>query len=232
MNEKNYKTNTNYFTKSDLLRPIAGALAAIGFLLYLFGFGYVSYILGSIFLPGAVVLFIIGSVGNASESDITDTIEAKTVDLEVRFEDDKRYATRTLHGFPPFIAEGHEYEDGLMVKRAKSGVVRTSKYTKSILYALEDALYVTERSFSLVDDLVENKVYDIPYAEIKGIEILRDHKTVTFRGKRFTVKLTQLAITRTDGEIIVFPVHDDIGSDEFVEKLLKYIDERKTETAK
>lgn len=233
MNEQHYKTNKNYFTKSDILRPIAGVMGAIGFLCYFFGWGYISYILMSIFLPATIVIFIIGSIGNSSENDITDMIENKVIGLEEHFEQDKRYAhNRVINGLAPFVCEGHDYEDGLMIKRAKSGILRTEKYTKAIIYTLGDCLYITRRSFSLVNDELENEVYDIPWSKVGEIKIIRDSKTLSFKGKRFTARLTLITIERADGETVVLPIHDDIGSDEFVEKLCKLVSEKKAEAEK
>lgn len=227
MDEKRIKTNTNYFTKNYILRPLGAVMAIIGFLIYFMAWNYLFYILMSIFIPGGIILFVIGSLGNSSESDLIDTIEEKTVGLEVRFEEDKYRATRSIvFGFSPLVLEGHKYEDGVMLKKAKSGILRSSEYTKAIVYTLEDGIYITCRSFSLVADEVENTVFDISYADIEKVELLRERRRLTFKGKSFEAKITQIKFVR-GGEVISLPIHDDIESDEYVEKLNKLIAEKK-----
>lgn len=227
MNEKHYKNNENYFSKKYILRPLGAVMGILGFLIYFMAWNYVFYILMSIFIPSGIVLFIIGSVGNSSESDLTDMIEEKTVGLEVRFEEDKYRATRSLvFGFPPITLEGHKYEEGVMLKKAKSGILRSSEYTKAIVYTLEDGIYITCRSFSLIADEIENKVYDIAYAEIDRVELVRERRRLTYAGKSFEAKVTQIKFVR-GGEVISLPIHDDIQSDEYVEKLNRLIAEKK-----
>ena len=229
MDEKHYKNNENYFSKKYILRPLGAVMGILGFLIYFMAWNYVFYILMSIFIPGGIVLFIIGSVGNSSESDLTDMIEEKTIGLEVRFEEDKYRATRLLvFGFTPVTHEGHVYKDGLMFKKAKSGTLRTSEYTKAIVYPLNDGLYITRRDFSLVEDKVENTVYDIPYEELGAIEIVRERRRFYFNKKSFEAKITEVLISRGE-ETISLPIHDDITADEYVEKLNKLIAEKKAE---
>ena len=78
------KSNTNYFTRNDTLKIVGAAMAALSFLLYFVGWGWVAYILMCVFIPAGAVLFIVGSSGRASDKDIDEFIAVKMLSVKIK----------------------------------------------------------------------------------------------------------------------------------------------------
>jgi len=149
---KDFKSHINYFKRSDSLKYIGIVLAVLGVFLYMFGWSYISYIIATIALPIGGALFIIGSSGRASDGDINEYITKRTEGIEIDLENNPSIKKRLLKQIPVETVEGYEYRDGLMVTKAKDGSIRSSEYTKSVLYSLSDALHIVSRRISIVSD--------------------------------------------------------------------------------
>ena len=92
----NIKHNINYFKKSDSTKFVGIALVILGFVLFYFGWGWISYILMTLSVPVGVVLFIVGSSGRSDESVIETCIEERTEGLEVELEDVEDFADKVM----------------------------------------------------------------------------------------------------------------------------------------
>ena len=227
------KNNVNYFKKNDSLKFIGAAMAILGFLLYYVGWGWISYIIICTFIPAGAVLFIVGSSGRASEDDIDEFIKIKTRELDPNLDLDKDYSKRIMKHSEAINAEGYEYRQGLMFKKPKSGTVRSSEYTASVIYTLTDAFHLTSRSFSLVSD--EEPVTssrEISFDSIKTVEFRDETKRLTFGGNSFSVKDTRLFFVMNDDSEISIPVHDDLNSENLAENFNHILDNyRKSKSA-
>lgn len=223
----NIKHNINYFKKSDSTKFVGIALVILGFVLFYFGWGWISYILMTLSVPVGVVLFIVGSSGRSDESVIETCIEERTEGLEVELEKDIKYKHRILKHIPPEIVEGHEYNDGVMLKQAKSGVLRSSEYTKAIIYTLTDALYVNARTVSVVSEQIESTAVEIPFAMITNFAVEQEDKTLVFMNKSFSARPYRLVIEYGDGLSLSLPINNSVNSDVFVERTNNMIAEYK-----
>ena len=225
------KNNINYFKKSDTPKYVGMGLMVVGVLLLWLGWSYVTYIMAAAFIPVGLVLFLIGASGRASDSDIEGFIKRRLEGMEVNLAEDRTYAKRILKHIPPQSIEDYEYREGLMLTRAKNNSLRSSEYTRAILYVLSDALYIPTRTVALTEDRVDNKLYEIPYDMISGIEITRERRTLPFGKQSFSAKITKLCITYGDSLTLSLPIHDDITADSLVETIKKIIQSYQKEHA-
>lgn len=215
----NFKHNINYFKSSDIIKWIGICLCLFTVALYFFGWGFISYILMCLSLPIGAVLFIIGSSRRSSDADIDEDIERLCRGVEIDLVEDKDFAKKLNKSFSPMTFEGYEYDDGLMFTKSKNSSVRSSKYTKAIVYVLSDSLYIVKRSFSLISDGVENTTFEFPFADIDAIKIYSEKKTVTFEKKAFDVKLVRFTVICDNKIMISLPSPDDINTDRIIEKM-------------
>ena len=219
------KNNVNYFNKKGSLKIWGVAMVALGFLLYYFGWGWISYILMCTFIPAGAVLFIVGSSGRASDEDIDEFIEIKMRDLDPSLDTDKSYATRIIKGTEPFTLEGYEFSEGLMYQKTKSGSVRSSEFTKSILYVLTDAVYVVTRRISLIsDEEGKDTVRELAIGEIERAEICEEIKSFTYNKNLFRVKDLKLRISMKNGDPLIIPIHDDLRSEGAAEAINRAVE--------
>ncbi|MBQ2767957.1 MAG: hypothetical protein IJF49_07790 [Clostridia bacterium] len=219
----NTKHNVNYFKKSDGLKTIGTGMMVVGILgLWLgWSYSYYLYFISTIALPVGLVLFMFGSVGRASEEDMDSCIKSIGDGLDSLLENDKKLSKKRLAHISPMMAEGYEYSDGLMYTKAKSGTVRSSEYTKAILYILSDSLCIVRRTASLIADNARTETVEIPYDMLAQAEIRTADKTVSFGKRQFHVKETRLFVTYGDALVFSTPIHNDITADQFVDKIRK-----------
>ena len=215
-----FKHYINYFKKNENMKFIGGAILIVGFFSIWLRLGFLWF-LSTLLIPAGFLMFILGSGGRASEADIDKYISNNMDKLEVYLSEDKHYRRRVLDHITPRETEGYLYDEGVMLKKAKNGSIRSSKYTKAIFYVLSDELYITRRTISIVSDEKENETVEIPYDTLTGVEIVRQRGTKRDGKKSFLVKETFIKITHGNGESFITPIHDDITADEFAELILK-----------
>ena len=224
----NFKQNINYFKTSDLTKAIGIGLMLLSVALYFFGWGYISYILMSICLPVGALLFILGSGKRSSDSDIDEYVKRITGGLEIDLIEDKDFAKKLDKSFSPMIFEGFEYDEGLMLTKAKSGSVRSSRYTKAVIYVLHNSLYILNRSFSLIEDEIKNSNCELALTDIDRIELVANEKNLTFEKKVFNVKYVRLNIILGGNVYLSLPAPNDINTDQLVDKINSAIQRAKS----
>jgi hypothetical protein len=224
---KDFKSHINYFKKSDSLKYIGIVLAVLGVFLYMFGWGYVSYIIATVALPIGGVLFIIGSSGRASDSDINEYIAKRTEGIEIDLENNPNIKKRLLKQIPIETIEGYEYKDGLMVTKAKDGSIRSAEYTKSVLYSLSDALHIVSRRISLVSDETHEEDIEILYSDLSDIRIENNDTRLTFGKKVFKASDVRLVIKYSGEKSLSLPARDNASLDNFIEMLKRAMSNNK-----
>ena len=205
----NVKQNKNYFKKTDTLKYVGIFLMAICAIIF-FVWSWQAYYIWVIGIPVGLVLTFVGSAGRSSDGDIDECIERACADIEVDLESDRHYAKRMLEHVPPFTVGEYEYDDGLMFKKAKNGKIRSSKYTRAMIYVLSDRLYISRRRIDLIADVTERDVFEIKYDTLSGIDVKREEKTVRFAKRSFFVKTCVLSMLAKNGEILRVPMADDV----------------------
>jgi len=226
------KQNRNYFTKGDTLKIVGIAMVVLGVLLYFFGMGYWSYVLMLTAIPLGIVLFFVGASGKASEADLDAHIALQMESFSVTPEEEKAYAKRVQKHLPPETLEGYEYDgEGLMLQKAKDGRIRSSAYTRTVVYRLTDALYCASRTVSLISEEVRDQTVEIPYETVTDIQLQRERVTARFGKRQFLVKKVCLVITYGE-ECFRAPLQDDTHAEQLVETLNQTVAEYRVAQAK
>ena len=222
-NKKDLKSNSNYFLKDESMKFVGIGLMILAAVLFYFGRGWIGYILMCVSLPAGFLLFLLSTFGRSSESDIDEYIKKATENLEINVEEDKNFEKRLSKHLPVETAEGYEYSDGVMLKKAKNGSIRSSVYTKSILYPLDTALFISYRTISLVsEDKTEEKL-EIPYSDINSLRFEEEHKQLKFRKNSFRTRIDTLVIEYSDNKTLCLPIQSSVQTDTFVERINELI---------
>jgi len=221
------KKNANYFTKTDTLKFIGIGLMILSGLLFLFGWGYVTYIIMSISLPAGFLCFILGSLSTVSEADIKAYIERQSKGTEKPFEDNPKLSKRLLKLPAPLSCEGFIFDGEIMLKKSKNGSMQSSNYAKAILYPLDTALFISYRKFSVISDELEQKCLEIPYSEITSIRLSESLKELSFNKKLFRVKDFTVIIERKNEEPISLPSQSDVQTENFISEINGLIEKAK-----
>lgn len=221
--DKQTKDSINYFKKSDALKFIGGGILIAGLLALWIGFGWIGYILAIIGIPTGLVLFFIGSANKITDADVDSVITNKMADLMIDIDNDRSYKLKLLKHQKDITIESYKFNDGVMIKKLKSGEIRTSEFSRTKMRILSDRLYILRREISLIyNDQVQNDLFEIPYDKILSVEVVRDQRSVVFNKNTFFIKPCELVITTQDGEIRL-PCANAVTSDELVDSITRQI---------
>ena len=222
------KHNINYFRKKDVIKTVGVICLALGAVGILLAYStYIGYLLAMVLLPVGLVTFIVGTSIVSSESDIDEDIRKATADTQRDIASEKTYAKRILKNIPQITAEGYDYEEGLMLRKAKNSSIRSSQYTKAVIHPLTDALVILACTVSLVSTETKSEFVEIPYTEINSLGIIKEEKELSFGKDSFKVKSVRLVIKHSDGLIFSAPFADTMSSEDLVTKLNKLISDAK-----
>ncbi len=218
--DKQTKISINYFKKTDTLKVIGGGILILALLcLWL-----VRNILGMLFAifgtPAGLIMFLIGSIGRATDADMDSDIKSKLAGLQTDIDTNKHYQLRILKHIPEYTIEGYCYPENVMIKKLKDNSLRTSSFTRSKIKILKDSLYIISRNISLISPEVINSTHEIPYSQITNIEIFRDRKRIIFNNNTFSVNICELKID-FDGKSLSLPIINAVTSDELVRLIKK-----------
>ena len=213
------KHNLNFFKINNSLKAIGAGMLIAGLLLLWLGWSYISWILMLILTPSGLGLFLYVSIVRSNDSDILEDISRAVEDMSTSPEN-LPYYNKKMRYTEPFIAQGFKYTDGLMFQKAKDGSVISTKYTKSVIHTLEDRLYITARSVSPISNDSNEEIYDILLDNIISFELIKERTKVPYKKSYFLANNTYLLIKTPDVEIKL-PVHEDVNTDDFIEKIQK-----------
>ena len=219
--DKQTKDSINYFQKSDTLKLIGGGILIAGLLALWIGWGWISFILAFIGTPTGLVLFFIGTANKMTDADIDSAIDNKMADLTIDIDNDRSYKLKLLPHQKDITLENYKFSDGVMLKRLKSGEIRTSEFSRTKMRILCDRLYMIRREISLIyNDQVQTDLFELFFDEILSVEVFRDQKSVIFNKNTFFIKPCELVITTKDCEFR-FPCANAVTSDELVNTITR-----------
>ncbi len=221
MDQKQIKRNRNYFTKSDTPLYLGIGLVAVGVALFFFGYGYISYILASVFAPVGLVLALIGASRRVTDADIDSCIAKLTEGMEVDLVENPKFAKRMRREIPMLKVQNYVFDDSLVHKYAKNGSIRSEKLESALLYALDTELYVVHRRVSLLADECDTQICEIPYSEIESIEVTEKQTQMTFGKNTRTVAACFLCIK--GATTIELPMHNNADTDEFILRVRRVV---------
>ncbi len=230
MNKKrNANYNLNYFTKSDSLKFIGICCLALLIPFYLFqSFIFYPYLLMCIAAPVGFVLFIVGSLGKTSDSDMDSIVQHNTYKVELDFESNRRYERNLAKHLPPHFAEGYEYKDGLHYKKAKSGVLRSNEYFKTAIYTFANELAVVVRKVDLINEKATTETYFFPFSELTNVAVKNEKMTIDYKKKRYIIHADHLSFMKGDEALLTVPLHSDIIFEQYVERLNEHISSKRS----
>ena len=213
------KHNKNYFKINDSLKILGAGMLIVGLLLLWLGWSYISWILMLILTPSGLALFLYVSIVRSNDADILEDISKAVEDMSTDPEK-LPYYNKKVRYKGPFIAEGFEYCDGLMFQKAKDDKIISTKYKKSVIHTLDDRLYINARTVSPISNESSEETYDILLENITSIELQKQRIKVPHKKSYFLANDTYLLIKTMDDEIKL-PVHEDVNTADFVEKIQK-----------
>ena len=214
----NYEPFMNYFKKSDSTATLGMGMLVGGVILLWLGwsFFWLFFYFGVTLIPIGFGVYLYGSTGRSDENELKKIIK-KNVDT-ISFADVKD-ASDFRKRMPKNPVEesfgGYVFNDNVLMKRAKSGVLVSSEYVCAKMLILEDAFYIRSRSFSFVSDEMHESELEIPFSSIEKIEIERDSQTYQI-GKKGLVAKTCFLVISHEGIQTRLPHKDDIYADELV----------------
>ena len=216
------KRKQNYFKQSDAPRIVGLGLLLVGFIL-LFCSGYldVKYVLvifAWIAMPVGLVLFIVAGTMRTDEENIDKHIEDQLMGLEISAAEEDKYRKRLLPQKHPRVLEGYEYREGLMLRRDKVNTLRSSEFSRTLLYLLRDGFFLVTRTVSLVDSDWREQRVEVVLSDICGVELCEEQKHLTFEKHAFEARDVRLVFRYRDGGTYSVPVHRDLDLEEFVEQ--------------
>lgn len=221
--DKQTKNSINYFIKTDTLKLVGGGILIAGLFCLWLGFGIIAYILAFIGTPTGLVLFFIGATGRVTDADMDSHINNKMAGLAIDIDQNRSYQLKLLKHIKEITIEGYEYHDDVMIKKLKSGELRTSEFSRSKIRILSDRLYIVNRKISLIyDDDVVNNLYELTYDTIESLEIEREQKNMVFNKNSFFVKPCYLKIT-TKTDTFHLPCANALTSDELINTINRQI---------
>lgn len=213
------KLARNYFLKSDTLKYIGATVLIASLACLAFRFGIFGFILTIIGTPVGIVLFIVGSNSRFNDADIEAQLEARLISgPNIEIDNERRFHLKLLNHQSDTLLEGYRYSDGVMLKKTKSSVIRSSIFTKTKLRVLSDRLYIVSRDVSLISDDVTDTTYEILYDDIQDLSIIREEKRVIFNNETFFIKPCYLSIKTSQVELL-FPIVNAITSDDLIRNI-------------
>lgn len=215
----NYKHNLNYFKTGDGLKNLGLAMAIVGGMFYYFALGYVSYSLSCIAIPVGLFLFIWRSVRRSTDKDIDEDVAEQCQGVEIDLKENKQLAARRLKGIEPVVLQGYEYGESDLLRKGKDGSLRSSRYTVAQLIALEDALLVSFKQFSLISDEQQTEKREIPYSALTELKVTEEEKRLPYEKTALRITEHRLLIGDAEGGALSFPMNNDLSVEQFVERL-------------
>ncbi len=209
------KLANNYFLKSDTLKYVGAGVLIASLSCLALRLGIFSIILVLLGTPTGIILFIVGSTSRFNDDDIEAQLQSKLLGQQIDIDNEKRFHLKLLKHQKDITLEGYRYSDDMMYKKLKSGVIRSSVFTRTKLRILSDRLYIVSRDVPLLTDEVTETVYEITYDNIKNISILRDEKKIVFNNTTFFIKPCYFSIV-TENEELLFPIIDAVTSDDLI----------------
>ena len=215
----NYKHHLKYFQSGDTVWIIGATLAIVGAFSFFFVWSYIAYMLSYLMIPIGLFLFFWSTSRRSNDKDIEEAVEEVCAEVKIHWEDDKKLSARRRKNIAPIVLRGYEYEEGLLLKKMKSGSLCSSRYTAAEIAILEDAVYLTSKTFSLISEECEDRTLEIPFSEIQSVDLWEEEKRLPYQ--KTTVRITERhwVLCYGENQRLSFPVNNDLSVEHFTEQL-------------
>ena len=216
---KEQKSNANYFQQGDWTKYMGVGLLIGGAALFMWGWSYISYLLSVAMIPVGLAILLIRSIRCSSDDDITEYVQNHVAKVEIDEVENREFKERRMKSPEPEICEGFEYREGVMLKKGKNGPARSSEYTRAIVYPLKDGICVSRHTVSLISEENLREVIEIPYGELRKIEVIKENLRLTFNKCAFSIHGARLNIEYGEGKSISLPCTDNVQTEDFVTRV-------------
>lgn len=212
-----------YFNATDKLR-LAGKImmitsGAIFVWTWYIWWSYALYLLMIGLFPVGLVLFILGSRGKSTDDEIDGVVSKLSSEADIDPERDAEIVRRQLRTPTPEVVWGYDYSDGLMFKKAKSGIIRSEVFKKATLLPLNEGLYISMATVNIPLESAKKEYFELPYGEIDEIRVVSERKTVRFLKNSFSVNDSRLEIISKGSTFLSIPAKESATLDAFIEEL-------------
>ena len=222
MNRKSeFDKYLGYFNSKSTMKYIGVSLLVLCIILFYFGRGYITYVLMCMSMVAGLVITLISTLGKASESDIDAYIESRTVDLEYKATNEKAFLQKRQKHLDVITGGAFEIIPGSPIKRGKDGSIRTTSYTKHIIYPLETGIAVVYRKVSLLGDETTEAQFELSFADLTDFRIESEPVKLTYAQTTVEANRDILVIGGTGIDTVRLPTHSDASTDEIVSRILR-----------
>lgn len=216
------KRHLKYFSSKDT-RPIGTSMMAASGVLFLWNwyvwYFYALYVCMLVLLPIGLALFIIGSIGRSTDEDIDRLLTHLLEETDAAQEQDTDFVRKHLKSPPSEIISGYEYSDGLMFKKGKNNVIRSSLYKRATLHPMESSIYVSCTTVNIPCEAVEKNIFELPYRDIEEIRVVSQRKVIRFLKKSFSVTDSRLEIISHGEVLLSLPAKESASLDSFLQAI-------------
>ena len=216
-----------YFTSDNRLKYVGGVIFTLGLLLFWCGRGYFAHIAMCIFLVAGLVVLLISSLGRAGESDIDAYIKLRTEGMEYRPKNEKTFLRRQSNILKSVDDGIYELGDGVLVKRGNDGLIRSTRYTRHIIYPLDTGMVIVYRRVSLLSDEMTEGCFEIEYADVNSLTIETEKVRVSLNGGESSIPRAWLNVKWGADGVLRLPIKDSLSNDDFVARINRFINEAK-----
>ncbi len=226
----NYKNNLKYFKSNDKHFYVGVGILALGALCFFFA------LIGAYFLPyheitsvlialvGAVVAFLPRSL-RSNENDIDEIIAEKTRGYEKITAENAGVEHMLSDKITSVTVGDYVYDgEGIICRKGKDdGKCRTTVYTASALVFTNAAIYIAQKTFSLIDDTETETETQFLYEELDAVRA--EEEIVYIMGARVKKVFIIFASDREDAMRI--PVGHGMNAESFCDDINHQISEIK-----
>ena len=225
---KTFKKHQNYFKRGDTMKITAVAIMVVSLALFLFGWSYLSYIQFFVAMPAGIALLVVHFMTTAGEEDIVRYAEKATEEISLAKLEESDRKKKPATTWAPIATDGYEYPENVLVRRGKKGILRSSQYTKALLYPLDSGVGVMGTTVSVVSEQIENFSTEIPYANIRSISLAQEIHRIPVGKKSMSVTAHRLVIEYGENETLSVPMHDSVDTDAWIAKVQGLAEKSKT----
>ena len=222
-NLKYYKSNDKHFFTGVIIIGVGALLFIIGNVL---GFDFlprqtqISMVIAGI---GAAIAFI-PSAGRSSEHDIDDAVTRATY----RYDEEtvENVNLRLSRRIKPMLLGEFVYDgEGVLVRRGRSDrKYRSSKYVASAFIFTNDGIYISQKTFSLIEDNTVETEMEFVFEYMDGVSTVCEERVF---GEKDRVKLYFLVINEDGKEAARIPVKYNARVDKLCDDINNAIAEAK-----
>ena len=216
-NLKYYNSKDTHFYVGVVILVIGGVLFALGQFFHAFWLPYQTTIGLIVAIAGGLVAFVPRYM-RSSGKDIDDAVEMMTHDY-ANAAAESIGITHMLLKKPRSVYFGRYTYDGenVLVRRSKTDAkYRSNAYTASAILYTRSGIFVSQKSFSLTDDRVNETVWDRVYGALEKAEVESIEHTFADEHKK---NLFFVVITAEDGTKIRLPAEHNAALDRICEDI-------------